>query len=258
MSFPESIRLEVQRKAHFACCICKRVGPPEVHHILPRADGGPDLLDNAAPLCPTCHETYGANPTKRKFIRDARDHWYEICSKKHASENDRLSQLFTAIQSVDEKINQIALSQPNPTKKQPDGSDGESIGSIIRRLVDERLREDQAADISIKTTYRLFFETKGDAKSDFDKEFNEMRAKFLARFGRLVAEGLIGYTLRHEKIDWTKGVIESKMNKALNDFFIAMVFLMDHEDFEGEHALEITFTKSGDLKARISEKKKST
>jgi hypothetical protein len=42
----------------------------------PRA--APDELENAAPLCPSCHETYGANPTKRKFLREARDLWYEI------------------------------------------------------------------------------------------------------------------------------------------------------------------------------------
>jgi len=41
----------------------------EVHHIISQEEGGSDREENAAPLCPSCHETYGANPQKRKFIK---------------------------------------------------------------------------------------------------------------------------------------------------------------------------------------------
>ena len=68
MPFSEALKLSMKRRAHFSCCLCHTLGV-EVHHIVPRADGGSDDEDNAAPLCPTCHETYGANPIKRKFIR---------------------------------------------------------------------------------------------------------------------------------------------------------------------------------------------
>ena len=73
--FSESTKVAVRRKAHLRCCLCHDIGV-EVHHILPQAEGGSDNPENAAPLCPSCHEKYGANPTKRKFIREARDVWY--------------------------------------------------------------------------------------------------------------------------------------------------------------------------------------
>lgn len=81
MPFSESIKTAVRQKAHFLCCICKTFGV-EIHHIVPEEQNGPDTEDNAAPLCPTCHEIYGANPTKRKLIREARDHWYATCEKR--------------------------------------------------------------------------------------------------------------------------------------------------------------------------------
>ena len=92
MPFTEKLKSKVRRKAHLACCLCKEMGV-EVHHIIPEEDGGPDTEDNAAPLCPTCHETYGANPRKRKFIREARELWYEICEKRYASDADRIDEL---------------------------------------------------------------------------------------------------------------------------------------------------------------------
>ncbi len=92
MSFSEALKSKVRRRAHFCCCLCKALGV-EVHHVIPQEEVGPDTEENAAPLCPTCHETYGANPTKRKFIREARDLWYEICERRYASAPDRLDEL---------------------------------------------------------------------------------------------------------------------------------------------------------------------
>ncbi len=99
MAFPESTKLSVKRRAHFACCLCKSMGV-EAHHIIPQADGGSDSEDNAAPLCPSCHETYGANPEKRKFIRQVRDLWYDICDKRYASDPDRLSVIENGLSNV--------------------------------------------------------------------------------------------------------------------------------------------------------------
>jgi len=83
MAFPESLKVKIRRKCHMCCCLCRTIGV-EIHHILPQEEGGPDSEDNAAPLCPTCHEIYGANPSKRKFIREARDLWYEICESRYS------------------------------------------------------------------------------------------------------------------------------------------------------------------------------
>lgn len=72
----------------------------EIHHIVPEAEDGPDIEDNAAPLCPSCHETYGANPQKRKFIREARDFWYEICAQRYASDKDLLNRIADRVNNV--------------------------------------------------------------------------------------------------------------------------------------------------------------
>ena len=92
MGFSEALKSKVRKKSHLACCLCKAIGV-EVHHIIPQEHGGSDKEENAAPLCPSCHETYGANPKKRKFIREARDLWYEICAKRYASYSDSLDEI---------------------------------------------------------------------------------------------------------------------------------------------------------------------
>jgi HNH endonuclease len=76
MAFSESIKLKVKEAAAFRCCRCQHTGV-EVHHIIPEKDKGPDTLDNAAPLCPSCHSEFGDNPVKRKEITQMRDWWYE-------------------------------------------------------------------------------------------------------------------------------------------------------------------------------------
>ena len=92
MSFPETLKAQVRQKAHYQCCLCKSLGV-EIHHIIPQEEGGPDTEDNAAPLCPSCHETYGANPQKRKFIREARDHWFKICATRFGSDTSTLDEI---------------------------------------------------------------------------------------------------------------------------------------------------------------------
>ncbi|MDD3066560.1 MAG: HNH endonuclease [Candidatus Gracilibacteria bacterium] len=80
MAFPESIKLEVKKKAAFRCCWCQNVSV-EIHHIIPEKDKGSDDIDNAAPLCPSCHSLLGDNPMKRKEIKEKRDWWYEEAKK---------------------------------------------------------------------------------------------------------------------------------------------------------------------------------
>jgi HNH endonuclease len=116
MAFAETIKLEVRRAAHFHCCLCRALGV-EVHHIVPQEEDGPDDLDNAAPLCPSCHETYGANPVKRKFIREARDFWYEICATRYAGDQGSLDEIRTRLNSIatkDDLQNLIIKAQGGP------------------------------------------------------------------------------------------------------------------------------------------------
>jgi len=100
MPFSEPLKLDIRRKAHFRCCLCHTLGV-EIHHIIPEAEGGSDTYDNGAPLCPSCHETYGNNPAKRKFIREARDFWYELCEDRFASDA-------AALQEITDRVDQTA------------------------------------------------------------------------------------------------------------------------------------------------------
>lgn len=89
MSFSEQVKLSVKKRAHFRCCLCHDLCV-EIHHIDPQHEGGSDSETNAAPLCPSCHERYGANPEKRKFIREARDFWYDLCSTRYGVDNEQI------------------------------------------------------------------------------------------------------------------------------------------------------------------------
>jgi hypothetical protein len=103
MAFKEEVKLAVKRKSHFRCCLCEKLLHLEIHHIIPQAEGGPDDEENAAPLCPSCHETYGANPTKRKFIREKRDHWYELCAQHYARDENLQDEIKSMVkQAVEE------------------------------------------------------------------------------------------------------------------------------------------------------------
>ena len=104
MAFSETIKLNVKKKSHFTCCLCRSGIGVEIHHIIPQEEKGLDTEDNAAPVCPSCHETYGANPQKRKFIKEARDFWYELCEKKYTSEKklDEIKELLGNSVSYDD------------------------------------------------------------------------------------------------------------------------------------------------------------
>ena len=94
MAFSEQVKLSVKKQAHFRCCLCHELFV-EIHHIIPQSEGGQDTESNAAPLCPSCHETYGANPEKRKFIRETRDFWYELCAKRYPIDNEQIKDVLT-------------------------------------------------------------------------------------------------------------------------------------------------------------------
>lgn len=102
MPFSDKLKLVVRRRAHFVCCLCHAFYV-DVHHVVPEAEGGPDTESNAAPLCPSCHDRYGADPKKRKQIRQARDNWYEVCNKRYVSDPDRLEEIVTTLEHVASK-----------------------------------------------------------------------------------------------------------------------------------------------------------
>jgi len=93
MPFSDKIREEVLKKSHMTCCVCRSHPAIHVHHIKPQKDGGLDTEDNAAPLCPNCHDTYGANPEKRRFITRNRDDWYEMCENQSPANAEQIQEM---------------------------------------------------------------------------------------------------------------------------------------------------------------------
>ncbi|MCW3105173.1 MAG: endonuclease [Bacteroidetes bacterium] len=77
MAFPESIKVQALENSAFRCCICQDLAA-DVHHIIPKSKKGSNLLENAAPLCASCHDLFGDNPAKSKKIRQMRDYWWTI------------------------------------------------------------------------------------------------------------------------------------------------------------------------------------
>ena len=77
MGFSDKIKIEIKTKSNFTCCWCWKHSFVEVHHIIPIEEGGSDMIENAAPLCPTCHTLYGDNKKLRKTIKLRRDLLFE-------------------------------------------------------------------------------------------------------------------------------------------------------------------------------------
>jgi 5-methylcytosine-specific restriction endonuclease McrA len=108
MDFSEQVKKEVKEKAAFRCCRCQLIGI-QVHHILPQECGGSSDIDNAAPLCPSCHDYFGGNPEKRKEIRQMRDWWHEQV-KRQFPDNRQLSKIEDISTKLDKlQQNQISL-----------------------------------------------------------------------------------------------------------------------------------------------------
>lgn len=107
--FSEKTKIEVKEKAAFRCCRCQRIGI-HVHHILPKEKGGSNNDDNAAPLCPSCHDYFGDNPKKRKEIKQMRNWWYKQIEKQFPDNKEHLKKLEEINSKIEDvKQNQIGL-----------------------------------------------------------------------------------------------------------------------------------------------------
>ena len=103
MPFSEEIKSTVRRKSLNSCCLCHTLYV-EIHHITPESEGGSETEENAAPLCPTCHEIYGSNPSKRKMIIEMRDLWYEICERRQKLESKDIKEIRSMLEDIPTKI----------------------------------------------------------------------------------------------------------------------------------------------------------
>ena len=103
MPFSEALKNHVRRMAAFQCCRCRETGV-DIHHIIPQAAGGSDDIDNSAPLCQNCHDRYGANPEKRKEIRQMRDWWYEVVQEKYRGDQSAIERVNETILKVQANV----------------------------------------------------------------------------------------------------------------------------------------------------------
>ena len=109
MPFSEHTKLKAKRQSHFRCVVCRQPFV-EIHHIIPQADGGSDLIDNACPLCARCHDVIGPNREKRKQLREMRDFWYELCKKSELNPSMvMLDELYQSLLMAEDERSQIMM-----------------------------------------------------------------------------------------------------------------------------------------------------
>lgn len=104
MAFSENIKTKVKELSAFKCCRCQSIGI-DIHHIIPQKDCGSEDIDNAAPLCPNCHDYFGDNPVKRKEIMHMRDWWYKQVEKIYSATN------LKEVESINNKLEEIKNNQ---------------------------------------------------------------------------------------------------------------------------------------------------
>ena len=69
MAFNQAEAEQLLAQTGRRCCICKRLHGVQLHHIIPREDGGSDDIDNAIPLCPNCHDEVHAGHASGRVTR---------------------------------------------------------------------------------------------------------------------------------------------------------------------------------------------
>lgn len=111
MPFGEKVKREVKERAAFRCCRCQSVGI-QVHHIIPEEHGGGDTIENAAPLCASCHVGFGGNPEKRKEITEMRDWWYGQVESHFFGPNPS----FEMLEQINAKVEEIQANQADVTE----------------------------------------------------------------------------------------------------------------------------------------------
>jgi len=240
MAFSEKTKLEVKKLSHQTCCLCKNIGI-EIHHIIPQAENGPDNLDNAAPLCPSCHETYGQNPTKRKFIRESRDIWYEICEKKYKIDLKKLNEIYEKVNNIENGINSMI------SNKKSINSDPMTIGEIFDFINKIPIPTDTDELKNINLVYQFVFKTIGDPEDEASQEFNGFRDEFHEYFGDYFTKRLLLYEINLSGIDWNKGVTESQAFEFINMFNTRMALVMMNYDLDSEYKIETRLKKNGEF-----------
>lgn len=134
MPFGSRVKKEVKERAAFRCCRCQTIGI-QVHHIIPQEHDGPDTIENAAPLCATCHDTFGANPVKRKEIAEMRDWWYKVVETRFSGQDPSVEML----EKINTTVEDIRAKQADVTE----------LKGMLKSVADEMINSITAATAPI-------------------------------------------------------------------------------------------------------------
>jgi len=206
----------IRRQSHFSCCLCFSKGI-HIHHITPKSEGGTNKPENAAPLCPSCHETFGHNQNKRTMIIKARNEWYKICHKRFLS-TDRVASLENRLSVVEKLLEK---------KKSPDKiSDFLNIDQLFARLcIATHLQatinnSDQLSTISL---LHIFLEK----RFWYDSELRTLRKNILKEFGIFLTSKILLQALHDCNIKIGYGLSSSIFIKVLNIFQINVLAIVN-------------------------------
>lgn len=228
MAFSETIKINIRRKSHFQCCLCKSVGV-EVHHIVPQEDGGSDLEENGAPLCPSCHEIFGSNPSKRKFIREARNAWYEICQNRFKPDHDLFLQVLDMLSKLPSKDDFFSLKSEifstitcDTINRNNSNPELLSTEDLIVRLFGVRSPR-PLSQYGFFTIDELWEQYDGDAGL-------EMFDSFTQKFGSLAVKQLAHKILDELNVPVSEEISEGHLQQSIAYFYAEMFLLILHSD----------------------------
>ncbi|KAF6578390.1 HNH endonuclease [Paenibacillus sp. EKM212P] len=173
MAFSEKVKNETRRRSCFRCVIChdKFV---EIHHIISQAEGGNDTIENAAPLCASCHDLFGGNPEKRKQIREMRDHWFDLMEKRFNGEINTLE----PIQKDQNNLNMLKSKGIAIYHVVYEHEDFKTSASILIKL----LQNAQKRFPNYKRHLYLDIEGHRNKKGGFDHDMRELQKDFSLGF----------------------------------------------------------------------------
>jgi len=178
MAFSERVKLSAKHKSAHRCCICHRAFV-EVHHITPQEHGGSDELDNAAPLCASCHDLYGGNGDKRKTIRQIRDRWWKTIEERDRRINRSLS-LGDWLKIEEDTSHQNKLMSKSVALYHVvfEDDDFETSAQILIDLI----RDSQKSNPG--QARRLYLDIDGhrNSKGGFDHDMYELQVNFVTEF----------------------------------------------------------------------------
>jgi len=201
MTFPEHIKLSAKKKSHFRCCICHKKFV-EVHHIIPESENGKNDIQNTAPLCASCHDLFGGNPSKRKQIREMRDYWWEKVNEieKEAIKISNISKLiFCEDKDYEEKLKEKAIAIYHIVYK------NEGFEETVHILF-EMVKKVQEKHPNKKRVLFLDIENHKNEKGGFDDDLYELQRyfilEFLSRYLSEVHMPLISFRTTQQKNDF--------------------------------------------------------